>query len=81
MTKQTILAGAAALALTLGCAGSAAARPTSKSRHAVVIRSAQASTPVDLGWILGWLVPAPGEGSVPAIGIVTNLLDQLGLGG
>jgi hypothetical protein len=81
MTRQKIFAGAAALAITLGCAGSAAAKPTSKAHHAVVTRSAAASAPDDLSWILGWLTLAPGEGSLPQIGILTDLLDQLGLTG
>jgi hypothetical protein len=86
MTKHLTLAGAAALALTLGGGAAAAQAKTATTRHpskAATVVAGHSSRDYDLiSWVAPWLIPGPSETSSPDLGLLTDLVETvLGVGG
>jgi hypothetical protein len=81
MKQHLTLAGAAALALTLG-GGAAAAQAKTTTHHASSKAHVAAGASRDVN-ILDWvLVPGPSETAAPGLGLVTDLIEELlGAGG
>jgi hypothetical protein len=87
MKKHMTLAGAAALALTLGGGAAAAQAKTATTHHpskkATTVVAGHSSRDYDLvSWVAPWLIPGPSETSSPDLGLLTDLVETvLGVGG